>query len=76
MNAKKVFCTECRNDVDYTITSVPMTGTIKEKNILILEKKHIARTVVPFSLFQRFLIPISCLFTMFTGNKTELFPSQ
>lgn len=27
----KVFCEECRNDVDYIITSVPMSGTIKEK---------------------------------------------
>lgn len=31
MNTKKVFCEECRNEVEYTITSVPMTGTIKEK---------------------------------------------
>ena len=27
----KVFCEECRNDVEYTITSVPMVGRIKEK---------------------------------------------
>lgn len=31
MNAKKVFCEECRNDVNYIETSVPMVGTIKEK---------------------------------------------
>ncbi len=31
MNPKKVFCEECRNDVNYIETSVQMTGTIKEK---------------------------------------------
>ncbi len=31
MTTKKTFCEECRNDVDYTITSVPMTGKIKDK---------------------------------------------
>lgn len=31
MNAKKAFCEECRNDVSYVETSVPMTGTIKDK---------------------------------------------
>lgn len=31
MNTKKVFCEECRNDVRYIETSVPMIGTIKEK---------------------------------------------
>ena len=30
MNSNKAFCEECRKDVDYIITSVPMTGTIKE----------------------------------------------
>lgn len=32
MNTKKVFCEECRNDVDYIESSVPMTGTIKKKD--------------------------------------------
>ena len=31
MNTKKAFCEECRNDADYTESSVPMVGTIKEK---------------------------------------------
>ncbi len=31
MNAQKVFCEECRSDVDYVVTTVPMTGTIKDK---------------------------------------------
>lgn len=31
MNAKKVFCEECRNDVDYIEASAPMVGTIKGK---------------------------------------------
>lgn len=26
---QKVFCEECRDDVEYTVTSVPMIGTIK-----------------------------------------------
>ena len=26
MTQKKIFCEECRNDVDYMITEVPMTG--------------------------------------------------
>ena len=30
MTQKKIFCEECRNDVDYMITEVPMTGTIKK----------------------------------------------
>lgn len=29
--AEKTFCEECRNDVEYTTASVPMTGTIKGK---------------------------------------------
>ena len=28
---EKTFCEECRNDVEYTTSSVPMTGTIKGK---------------------------------------------
>ena len=28
---EKTFCEECRNDVEYTTTSVPMTGRIKGK---------------------------------------------
>ena len=28
---EKTFCEECRNDVEYTTASVPMTGTIKGK---------------------------------------------
>lgn len=31
MDTKKVFCEECRNDVNYIETSIPMVGTIKEK---------------------------------------------
>jgi putative zinc finger/helix-turn-helix YgiT family protein len=31
MNTKIAFCEECRNDVSYIETSVPMIGTIKEK---------------------------------------------
>lgn len=30
MNTKKAFCEECRNDMAYIETSVPLTGTIKE----------------------------------------------
>lgn len=29
MNAIKVFCEECRNDTDYTVLEIPMTGTVK-----------------------------------------------
>ena len=29
MEKNLVFCENCRNDVSYTITTVPMTGTIK-----------------------------------------------
>lgn len=28
---QKVFCEECRNDVEYTISSIPMVGTIRGK---------------------------------------------
>ena len=28
---EKTFCEECRNDVEYTTTSVPMTGRINGK---------------------------------------------
>lgn len=31
MNMKKIFCEECRNDVNCIETSAPMVGTIKEK---------------------------------------------
>jgi len=31
MNRKKAFCEQCRDEVEYTITSVPMVGTIKGK---------------------------------------------
>ena len=31
MNTKKVFCEECRNDVSYVVTTVPMVGTIRDK---------------------------------------------
>lgn len=31
MNNKKIFCEECRSDVDFIETSVQMIGTIKEK---------------------------------------------
>lgn len=31
MSAKKVFCEECRNDVNFVVTSVQMVGTIKDK---------------------------------------------
>lgn len=31
MNTKKIFCEVCRNDVNYVEASVPMIGTIKEK---------------------------------------------
>ena len=31
MIPKEVFCEECRKDVEYTIASVPMVGTIKGK---------------------------------------------
>lgn len=30
MSTKTVFCEECRDDVEYIVTSVPMTGTIKD----------------------------------------------
>lgn len=28
---QKVFCEECRNDVEYTVSFIPMVGTIKGK---------------------------------------------
>lgn len=28
---QKTFCEECRNDVEYIVSSVPMVGTIKGK---------------------------------------------
>lgn len=31
MKTSKVFCEECRNDVDYIVSTVPMMGTIKGK---------------------------------------------
>ena len=31
MTAKKTFCEECRNDVNYSVITVPLTGKIKEK---------------------------------------------
>lgn len=31
MNTKQTFCEECRNDVDYTVTSANLTGRIKDK---------------------------------------------
>ncbi|MCR5824930.1 MAG: DUF4065 domain-containing protein [Oscillospiraceae bacterium] len=31
MNRKNVFCEECRNDVSFVVTTVPMVGVIKDK---------------------------------------------
>jgi putative zinc finger/helix-turn-helix YgiT family protein len=31
MNGQKIFCKKCRNDVDYVVTTVPMTGTIRDR---------------------------------------------
>lgn len=31
MTAKKTFCEECRNEVNYSVITVPLTGKIKEK---------------------------------------------
>lgn len=31
MNTKKTFCEECRNDVDYAVSSAKLTGRIKDK---------------------------------------------
>lgn len=28
---QKIFCEECRNDVEYTVSFIPMVGTIKGK---------------------------------------------
>lgn len=39
MNQKKVFCEECRNDVNYIQTSVSMTGTIKDKKYQYVGRK-------------------------------------
>lgn len=39
MNKEKVFCEECRNDVNYIETSVPMTGIIKAKTYHYLGKE-------------------------------------
>ncbi len=39
MSAKKVFCEECRNDVNFVVKTIPMTGTIKDK-----EYSYIGRT--------------------------------
>ena len=39
MNAKKVFCEECRNDVDYVIATTPMTGSIREKEYSYIGKE-------------------------------------
>ena len=30
MTKKYIFCEECRNDVEYTVTEMPMVGTIKD----------------------------------------------
>lgn len=39
MNTKKIFCEECRNDVNFIETSVQMVGTIKEKPYHYIGKK-------------------------------------
>lgn len=39
MKNKKVFCEECRNNVNFMETSVQMVGTIKEKEYLYVGKK-------------------------------------
>lgn len=39
MNRKKVFCEECRNDVSYIETFIPMVGTIKDKEYHYVGKK-------------------------------------
>lgn len=39
MNTKKTFCEECRNDVDYAVTSVELAGKIKEKEYCYIGKE-------------------------------------
>ena len=39
MSEKKVFCDECRNDVNYTVESVRMNGTLKGETFTYLGKK-------------------------------------
>jgi hypothetical protein len=39
MEKNKVFCEECRDDVEYRISSVPMTGTIKGKEYSYIGKE-------------------------------------
>ena len=39
MNTNKVFCEECRNDVDYIEAAVLMSSTIKEKNYCYVGKE-------------------------------------
>lgn len=39
MNTKKVFCEECRNDVDYIVATTLMTGSIREKEYSYIGKE-------------------------------------
>ena len=39
MEKNKVFCEECRDDVEYRVSSVPMTGTIKGKEYSYIGKE-------------------------------------
>lgn len=39
MNTKKVFYDECRNNVNYIVASLPMAGTIKEKEYYYVGKE-------------------------------------
>lgn len=49
MDERKVFCEECRNDIEFSVTNKQMEGTIKGEiytYILIWVKLPIALTVV------------------------------
>lgn len=39
MSTKKVFCEECRNDVDYVVSTTSMTGSIREKEYSYIGKE-------------------------------------
>ncbi|MDE7297289.1 MAG: DUF4065 domain-containing protein [Lachnospiraceae bacterium] len=48
MNTKKAFCEECRKDVSYTVSSVQMTGNIKDKKYIYAgEEAHCADCGAP-----------------------------
>ena len=54
MTQKKIFCEECRNDVDYMITEVPS----KKQPTIIPVRRLIVMIAVPYYMFQKSMITI------------------